>query len=183
MQKTRLGHLLSLSFFFFLSWALGSILLFILWPINCFGIKDLGFECSGSIRYTTIKTTSVPQDRRLFFFLTVYNKSSQRGSAHFCKAQIHLCPTAVFLGSRSHRLCPGMPHTLSLRPMPISDKWPLGSGKFRTVGDWKTKDIEVHMDSTGVTAQRVQIIIPSANKRIQLWELIASTSMPSLNYF
>lgn len=97
VQKTRLGHLLSLSFFFFLSWALGSILLFILWPINCFGIKDLGFECSGSIRYTTIKTTSVPQDRRLFFFLTVYNKSSQRGSAHFCKAQIHLCPTAGVL--------------------------------------------------------------------------------------
>jgi len=38
------------------------------------------------------------------------------------------------------------------------------------------------MDSTEVTAQRVQIIMLNANKRIQQWELIASTSMPSLNY-
>lgn len=58
--------------------------------------------------------------------------------------------------------------------------WALGSC---TVGDWKTKGIEVHMDSTGVTAQGVQIIMLNANKRIQQWELIASTSMPSLNYF
>lgn len=59
----------------------------------------------------------------------------------------------------------------------------MASGKLHTVGGWKMKDTEVHTDSAGVTAQKVQTEMLNANKRIQLQELIASTSMPSLNYF
>ncbi len=76
-----------------------AFLSFTLWSANRFGTKDLGFEWSWSvwICYTTIRTTSSPQDQRLFFFFLQYNKCSQRVSAHFSKAQIHFRPAAGVL--------------------------------------------------------------------------------------